>query len=85
MATAKRNLYLNADRTQVVSEGPDAAYVLVAQGGEIREAELGEDLMKQVRKINKPDETAEVDEAETKEVEAPPENKAQRASSNKGR
>lgn len=34
------DLYLNADRTKVVTEGPDAAYLLVNAGREIPDAEV---------------------------------------------
>lgn len=30
-----KRLYLNADKTKVVPEGPDAAFLLVAEGGEL--------------------------------------------------
>ena len=40
MLTADRAYYLNADQTDVVAEGsPDAAFLLVAAGGQIAEAE----------------------------------------------
>lgn len=38
--TAKKRLYLNADRTKLVEEGsPDAAFLLAAEGAEVPDAE----------------------------------------------
>lgn len=75
MAIAKHRLYLTADRSRVVEEGDtDAAYLLVAAGTEIKEHEIGVELMKQVRKFEKP---------EAKAVKAAPEDKAVKGAEDK--
>lgn len=67
--TADRRLYHNADRSRIVEEGdPDAAYLLVAEGAELPDAEAKRLGLDAVKAKSKP--------AETKRVEGPPEDKS---------
>lgn len=69
------NLYLNADRSKVVTaDDPEAASLLVNAGREIPDGEivaLGEGLLSQARALSKSS-----DETEEKAVSAAPEDKA---------
>lgn len=83
------DLYLNADRTKVVTEGPDAASLLVNAGRDIPDAEvaaMGPGILEQAQKLAAPAEQAssakpeepeakEADKSEDKAVKAPEENK----------
>lgn len=80
------DLYLNADRTKVVTEGdPDAASFLVNAGREIPDAEveaMGAGILEQAQKLGNPEAPAEdkstdeaAPDAETKQEE-PSENKS---------
>lgn len=79
------DLYLNADRTKVVTAGPDAAFVLVRAGKNVPDGEisrLGTGLLAQARELGKSDEAEaepEPEQAEEKQVEAPAEDKAVKA------
>jgi hypothetical protein len=70
--TSDRRLYLNADRSKVVEEGdPDSAYLLVGEGGEVSDEDAKQYGLKAPRKSE-----AKADDAEAKQVDSPPENKA---------
>lgn len=76
MATYKsdKRLYVNADRSKVVSEdSPEAAYLLVSEGGEIPEEEAKRYGLVKSSKM------ATAEESGTKARSAPPENKARSA------
>lgn len=73
-----KRLYVNADRSKIVEEdSPEAAYLLVGAGGQVSD----EDAKKYGLKEPKP--AAKAAEAESKQVDAPPENKARAMQSNK--
>jgi hypothetical protein len=75
------DLYLNADKTKVVLEGDRAAAsLLVNAGREIPDAEvtaLGSGLLEQAQALNEP--KAEGKAQEAKQVDGPPEDKAQKS------
>lgn len=53
-----KRLYLNADRSKVVEEGPDAAYLLVGEGGMVS----AEDAEKYGLRLKEPKEASPVEE-----------------------
>jgi hypothetical protein len=68
-----RRLYLNADRSKVVEENdPEAAYLYLGKGHQVSDA----DAEKYGLKPPKRTEVTEV-KPEAKQIESPPENKAQ--------
>lgn len=83
------DLYLTADRTKVVTAGPDASFLLVRAGKTMPDAEIshiGPGLLSQARELSREEEAPAEEPAEEKQVEAPPEDKAVKApAENKGR
>jgi hypothetical protein len=88
---ADKRLYLNADRTRAVEEGPEASFLLVADGGSLPDEEAEKYGLTGKKKAQAepepvPSTAADPEPAEkkaqdeppdTKAVSAPPENKAQ--------
>lgn len=74
MWTAPKRIYVNADRSKVVDESdPEAASLLVGEGGQLDEAEA-----RRLGLLDKPDTKAQPQPPATKAVDHPPENKGQR-------
>lgn len=89
---ADKRLYLNADRTRAVEEGPEASFLLVAEGGSLPDEEAEKYGLTGEKKAQAEPEPvpstaadpepaeqkkAQDEPAETKAISAPPENKAQ--------
>jgi hypothetical protein len=73
-----KRLYVNADRSKIVEEdSPEAAYLLVGEGGQVSD----EDAKKYGLKAPKAE--AKAEEPESKQVAEPPQNKAQTMRSGK--
>ncbi len=80
------NLYLNADGTKVVTEGPEAASLLLNAGREVPDAEIeayGEGLLKQAQALGGEKAAKAEAPSEDKAME-PAEDKAVAQSENKG-
>lgn len=76
-----KRLYVNADRSKVVDEGSaEAAYLLVTEGGELPDEDAKRyDLTGKKAAVAEPEpEPVAEPEIESKQVEAPPENKAKK-------